>query len=284
MTIATSSVEFSFNNIMHRQIDGVAMGSPLGPALANIFVGFHERRLFKSVKKPWMYFRYVDDTFICCKDEDECNNLFSSLNSLHPALRFTMEKEQNNCLPFLDVLVEKNCSSFETSIYRKATFSGQYVHWNSFSPKKRKISLIHTLVHRALSICSKNKVQEELENIRNILSTNGYPDDVVSTSISKKLRAFDSARKFGPKKCPVYIPLPWLGPVSQRLGKQIVTSVSNCYNSVKTNVIFMTRKIFPGIQKDVLPALHSSNIIYLFRCDCDIVAMSVVRPNAWLIG
>ena len=39
MQLATSSVEFSFNNNMHRQIDGVAMGSPLGPALANIFVG-----------------------------------------------------------------------------------------------------------------------------------------------------------------------------------------------------------------------------------------------------
>ena len=35
---ATSSVEFSFNNTMYKQTDGVAMGSPLGPDLANIFV------------------------------------------------------------------------------------------------------------------------------------------------------------------------------------------------------------------------------------------------------
>ena len=45
MQTATSSVEFSFNNIMHRQIDGVAMGSPLGPSLANIFVGYYEALL-----------------------------------------------------------------------------------------------------------------------------------------------------------------------------------------------------------------------------------------------
>ena len=38
MEIATSSVVFSFNDIMYRQIDGVAMGSPLGRALANIFL------------------------------------------------------------------------------------------------------------------------------------------------------------------------------------------------------------------------------------------------------
>ena len=83
MTIATSSVEFSFNNIVHRQIDGIAMSWPRDPALTNIFVGFHELRLFKSVKKPWMYFCYVDDTSVCCKDEYECNNLLSSLNSLY---------------------------------------------------------------------------------------------------------------------------------------------------------------------------------------------------------
>ena len=63
MQTATSSVEFSFNNIMHRQIDGVAMDSPLGPSLANIFVGYYEALLFKRVNKPLMYYRYVDDTF-----------------------------------------------------------------------------------------------------------------------------------------------------------------------------------------------------------------------------
>ena len=42
MKTETTSVEFSFNNIMYRQIDGVAMGSPLGSALANIFVGYYE--------------------------------------------------------------------------------------------------------------------------------------------------------------------------------------------------------------------------------------------------
>ena len=42
MKTATTSVEFSFNKIMYRQINGVGMGSPLGPALKNIFVGYYE--------------------------------------------------------------------------------------------------------------------------------------------------------------------------------------------------------------------------------------------------
>ena len=52
INFATSSVEFSFNNIIYRQIDGVAMGSSLCPTLANIFVGSCESNLFIKIDPP----------------------------------------------------------------------------------------------------------------------------------------------------------------------------------------------------------------------------------------
>ena len=45
---AISTIEFSFDNTIYRQIDGVPMGSPLDPALANIFVGYYEEKLFSE--------------------------------------------------------------------------------------------------------------------------------------------------------------------------------------------------------------------------------------------
>ena len=63
MKSATSSVECSSNNTMCKQSDGIDMGSPLGPALANILVGYYEETLFSETRKPPIYFRYVDDTF-----------------------------------------------------------------------------------------------------------------------------------------------------------------------------------------------------------------------------
>ena len=44
--MTTSSIDFCFNDIMHRQIDGVAMGSPRELALANISVGYYASKLF----------------------------------------------------------------------------------------------------------------------------------------------------------------------------------------------------------------------------------------------
>ena len=269
MQTATCSVEFSFNNIMHKQIDGVAMGSPLGPALANIFVGFCESKLFKNVKKPLLYHRYVDDTFVAFNNEADCEEFFCHLNSLHPSLRFTFEKECDNCLPFLDVLVEKHDTEFITSVYRKPTFTGQYLRWNSFNPRKQKISLINTLVHRALMICSKGKLSSELDNIRSIMAENGYPDHVVNSSITKKIRNFRRPPSYGPKKCPVYLHLPWLGAISTRFEKQVASAVQRCYFSVEPRVVFTTRKLLPTSKKDVLPASQQSNIVYEFSCHCD---------------
>ena len=163
MKTATTSVEFSFNNIMYRQIDGIAMGSPLGPALANIFVGYYESKLFNKISKPTVYCRYVDDTFSLFHKETEFQKFLNCLNSLHPSLKFTNEIKTNNSLPFLDVLVTKSNNKFITSVYRKPTFTDQYIHWNSFGLKQRKTNLIDTLTHRALKICSKSTLKHELE-------------------------------------------------------------------------------------------------------------------------
>ena len=60
MNMATRDVEFSFNNIMFIQIDGAAMGSPLGPTLANIFVGYQELQKLTKLQvtqSPIVYYK-----------------------------------------------------------------------------------------------------------------------------------------------------------------------------------------------------------------------------------
>ena len=98
LEMVTSGVEFSFDEVMYRPVDGVAMGSPLGQILANIFVGYHERKI-PDDQWPEMYERYVDDIFSHFYDRHACDRFFALLNELHPALRFTREDEETTaCL------------------------------------------------------------------------------------------------------------------------------------------------------------------------------------------
>ena len=118
-----------------------------------------------------------------------------------------MEKESNHSLPFFDVLVERHDLEFLTSVYRKSTFTGQYLCWNSFSPQKQKINLIGTLVDRAFMICSKSKLEPELGKICSILE-NGYLEHAINLAFKRKLQQLNSKLVHTVEKCPVYLHIP----------------------------------------------------------------------------
>ena len=82
MNIATTSVEFNFDNVAYKQTDGAAMGSPLGPATANIFIGYYEKKLFNGDNEPIIYFRYM--TLLLCLKKKLIATCFL-INSIHYA-------------------------------------------------------------------------------------------------------------------------------------------------------------------------------------------------------
>ena len=162
--LASKTVFFSFNDTMYRQVDGISMDSTLGRILTNIFIGFNKTKLlFDRFLWPYIYLRYVDDTFACFCSRNEDFSFFQRLNDLHPSLTFTMDEENDNQLQFLDVLIEGRSFGFVTSIYRKPTFTGLFLSWDAFAPKFRKVNLIKCLIFRAVKICSDNRIKSEFE-------------------------------------------------------------------------------------------------------------------------
>ena len=65
-----------------------------------------------------------------------------------------MEKEKDNKLPFLDVLVTRKEQGLRSSVYRKPTFTGQYPNFNSHHPYTVKKGIVSCLQHRAKTISS----------------------------------------------------------------------------------------------------------------------------------
>ena len=57
----------------------------------------------------------------------------------------------------------------------------------------------------------------------------------------KKLLRFQQNTKEGPKKCPVYVKLPWIGENSLKFERKIKLSINNCFGAVQPRVVFSTR-------------------------------------------
>ena len=179
-SIATSQTHFLFNGKVFDQIDGVAMGSLLAPVLANLFLGHHEKIWLKNYQGPsnLFYRRYVDDIFCVFDNENDAKLFFDFISSQHPNIKFTIEKETNKVLAFLDVCIDNNDPScLKTSTYRKKTFTGLLTNCFSFTSFSYKIGLIRTLVDRAYKINnSLFSFDNDVKTPTHIFKRNQFPE------------------------------------------------------------------------------------------------------------
>ena len=232
LRIATSEVKFSFNDIMYSQVDGVAMGSPLGPTLANIFMGHLEYKVIPNLSNQISYLRYMDDCLVISNSREDNYALFKNLNGLHEAISFTKEEENNNILPFLDILIIRESNRFLTTVHRKATFTGQYLHFQSFCSKKRKVNLIRTLCHRAHMICSPELLEKEIKNISDIFIKNGYPESLVSRVIKLHKESLSVVKPYGPEKLHVVLKVPYAGNKSYSMMNKVKSITESAFFAI----------------------------------------------------
>jgi len=145
-----------FDGKVYSQTDGVAMGSSLGPVLANIWMAHLEETFIHGHECfPSFYRRYVDDTFCVFRDEEQASRFFDFLNSIHGSTKFDMEMEEDGKLSFLDTVVSKTSNGVpDVSTKVKATDKGLLYDFCSFIPDKYKQNLVCCLVYRVYMIAS----------------------------------------------------------------------------------------------------------------------------------
>ena len=112
LTIATQGI-FMYKDKIYKQTDGVAMGSPLGPSLANFFLGFLEKRyIINCDHAPSFYNRYIDDICAIFTNVDSVEPFLDFINNLHQNLKFTIEYATDS-FPFLNVEMKFYDYSFD---------------------------------------------------------------------------------------------------------------------------------------------------------------------------
>ena len=69
--------------------------------------------------QPRVIFRFFNNSFCVFHDEDELEQFFVKINSVHVNIQFTKELEQHNQLPYLDVLLQNLVTNFKLLYFRK---------------------------------------------------------------------------------------------------------------------------------------------------------------------
>lgn len=184
--------QFSFNGRFFKQIFGMSMGNPLSPVCSNLFMEFFEKYLLSTILPSDVHwFRYVDDILCMWPRADNVDNFLQQLNQLAPSINFTMEREQNNILPFLDVSIHRYDRNLKFSVYRKPTNINSFVHFYSAHPLKVKISVFSSMYLRALRICTDEFLESEFQLIDQIATNHQYPTYVIERARRNARRTFN---------------------------------------------------------------------------------------------
>ena len=122
------------------------------------------------------------------ENNHDLDNFYNKMNTIHPNLQFTLERPNNDKLPFLDTEIKKIKNQLQTSVYRKPTDTNLIIQYTSTCPKSWKLGLINFYLNRALNISSNILTfEEELFKIKNLLLKNQYPKQLIENKINKFL-------------------------------------------------------------------------------------------------
>jgi len=199
------------------------------------------------------------------------------LNKQHANIKFTIEHEENNRLPFLDTCVVRHHNTkYTTTMYFKKTFTGLYLNWTSLTARRYKTGLVKCLANRIWSICTDEKEREkEILALRHRLLMNDFPPKVIDYEIDKfrlkkQILTCEPPPKPDTKR---FIVLPYTSKKCEEFAIRLKNLVTNNFADLDFNVAFQTPRtvghLFPFKDRVQLTE-EKSLVIYKINCkDCD---------------
>lgn len=275
------STYLNFENKFFSQIFGTPMGSCISPILSSYVL---DELITTSLNKldfhiPFLK-RYVDD-LILSVPEPEIDNILNTFNQFDSNLQFTVEKEINNSIPFLDMcLIRTDNNKIITKWYRKPINSNRFINFYSYHPTKMKINLIQNLKNRVIKLSHPSLKNESLNQLKHILIDNSYPLNLINkilfsseyqNSITKSYRndQITSINNTSPHSQTInptfFISLPHI----QELTPRIINVLKNDNIKFSKTNIKTVSTIFSKL-KTKLDTKEKSNIVYEIPCtECD---------------
>ncbi|XP_072051932.1 uncharacterized protein [Amphiura filiformis] len=243
-----------------RQLFGAAMGSPVSPLAANIFMEHLEQSAIATAPlncKPKLWKRYVDD-ILEVVSKDGVIPLTDHLNSIDDSnsIKFTFEEEKDGRIPFLDTLiVRRDDGSVKLLVY---------LNFASHHPLHQKLGVVRTLMDRKNKIITEDTDKEEEEaNIKKALNTCGYPPWSIDR-VKKQMetpREKKNTKKDENSKSKGMVVIPYVEGVSERIARTFKNY--NIATAMKPHCTLRNMLVHP---KDKRDPLHTTDVIYAIPC------------------
>jgi hypothetical protein len=251
---------FMFRDNIYEQTHGAAMGSPISPLIANMYMeAFETVAINSSPNPPRIWKRYVDDTFVIC-DTTNADSLKDHINSMDESIQFTCEKEEEGKIAFLDVCINRREGGhLDMTIYRKPTSTNQYLNFTSHHPLYQKLGVVRTLMHRCNTIVTteENKTKEKAVLV-DALKRCGYPEWCGKDVGKKKVTNKDAVQE---KKSKFMVVLPYTNGLSEKLTR--IYKKHNINTVFKPGTTLRSHLVSP---KDKIPQEQQCGVVYKIEC------------------
>ena len=274
LSFCLNTTQFVFESTYYKQVFETAMGSPISAVIANLVMeDIEHRALTTAPVSPSFWKRFVDDV-ISAVSQNEIVVLLQHLNSTGPSIQFTLERETDGKLPFLDTYVQRTTDGkLETVVYRKPTHTDKYLSFNSHHPRSHKNSVVTTLFQRAENLTSnKDGRENECQYATNVLKENNYPKSFLYDCLRRPTLTNCNSPD-GDYAVKGFAKVPSI----QRIAEPIRKVLNNCGIKVALKPFQILGHIFAK-PKDRIPTDQKTHAVYSTPCgDCEKVYLGQTK-------
>ena len=204
-----------------------------------------------------------DEILAAFDNEQDSLKFLDFLNKSHANIKFTIEKQINHSITFLNV--------FTLQAYRKSTCTGLFLNFKSFTSFSYRVSLIKCLIDRLFKICNnRNSFHNDIESIKSNLIKNAYPPFLINKVIKKYLSyKFSSNQNQLKDTSDVhYFKLPYINNLSHHFKSKLTKLCKEfCKENVSIKLAFTSFKIKTYFSyKDPIPDDLKFFLLYKFTC------------------
>jgi len=275
--LCVSKCYFVWENDIHVLDNSGPIGLSLMVVIAEAFLQHHERNAIEAsrIMTPPIclksFFRYVDDSHARFQSDEEATRFLDILNAQDTSIQYTVERESDEGLNFLDVNIKNNGTGrYEFSIHRKKAITNVQIKPSSCHDPKVLKGVFTGFVHRAFSNCSPQHIEQELDFLVNVFVENGYTKSTL-VDIVKQFRDkhsgdvqedVDEVQQADSNSRQV-VKLPWIPGLSLKLKR--------AFRKAGLKTVFKSgnnlQNILTSRNKTKLP-INSNPGIYKVQCGC----------------